>query len=227
MCRITTLVAVIFAALATLPAWGQANLTPDPVPRLPVQPGQSSPAEDVEFLKAATAMSRVENQLGAVAKNVSLPELRDLSGRIADHHRALEREIAKLAQERRVDLSQANLAVPNQGGPGGAASAVTSPQHVTGAQAQQATERLSGLRGDALNRGLVQEQLKLHDRLVDLYQTQASHTADGALASFAIKKLVVIQRDRDELRQFARQLGVGVDEQGQARQYGAPERARK
>lgn len=227
MPRIATLVLAIVAALATPPAWGQANLTPDPVPRLPAQPGQSPPAEDVEFLKTATAMSRVENQLGAVAKNVSLPELRQLGGRIADNHRALESEVAKLAQERRVDLSQADLAVPNQGGPGGAASAVTSPQHVTGAQARQAMERLSGLHGDALNRGFVQEQMQLHDRLVDLYQTQASNTADGALASFAIKKLVVIQRDRDELRQFARQFGVGVDEQGQARQYGSPERARK
>jgi predicted outer membrane protein len=226
MPRNTILAAVMLAALGSH-AWGQANLAPDPIPRLPAQPGQSLPAEDVAFLEAATAMSRIETKLGELAGKAPNPDVQQLGQRIAEDHRALEGELTRLAKMRQVDVSEAELSVPKQGGPGGAASAVTTPRHASGKQAEQAPQRLSGLTGDALSRGFVEEQLVLHGRLVDLYQTQASNTADTALASFAIKTLVELQRDRDELRHLAGQMGIAADVQGQPPQYGEAERARQ
>lgn len=221
MPRIILLAAALVVALGG-PAWGQANLRPDPEPRVPAQPGQAPPVEDVEFLKVATAMSRLELKMGEAAARLTLPDLQQLGRRIADDHRALEGEVAALAKERKVDVSKTDLAVADQGGPGGAASAVTSSRHAAGEPYAQAPQRLARLSGDQLNREFVREQLVFHDRLVDLYQTQASNTPDSGLASFAIKALITIKRDQDDLRRFAGQLGLPTEGSGQARQYGKP-----
>lgn len=220
---ISTLALALLVALGG-PAWGQANLRPDVQPRVPAQPGQIPPAEDVEFLKTATAMSRVEIQLGEMSAKASSKDVQQIGRRIADNQRAMEGEVAALAKQRGVDLSHAELAVPEKGGPGGAASAVTSARHASGVQAQQAVKRLSGLSGDEFNKAFIEEQLALHDRLVDLYQTEASNTPDTGLASFAIKALVTIQQDRDELRRLAGEMGIATGRTGQAPQYGEQKR---
>ncbi len=202
------------------PAWSQANLAPDPVPRLPTQPGQSLPLEDVAFLNAATAMSRIQTQLGPVAQKAANPQIQQLGSQIAQTHKALESELAKLAKERHVDLSKPQLAVPDQGGPGGAASAVTNRAHASGEQARQSLQRLSTVQGQALDLAFVQEQLSLHDRLVDLYQTEASNSPDPTLASFAIRSLVAIQRDHNAVIDMAGQFGIAAERGGQPPQYG-------
>lgn len=219
MPRIALLAAALVFALGSH-AWGQANLRPDPEPRVPAQPGQAPPAEDVEFLKTATAMSRLEVRMGDAAARLTLPELQQLGRRIADDHRALERDVTALAKERGVDVSNADLAVPGQGEPGG--GAVTSSRHAPGQPYAQAPQRLAKLSGDQLDRDFVREQLLLHDRLVDLYQTQASNTPDSPLAGFAIKALVTIKRDQDDLRRFARQIGLSAHASGQPRLYNQP-----
>ena len=53
------------------PAWSQANLRPDPHPRVPMQPGQSLPLEDALFLKEAASASQGQVELGG-----SLPRKR-------------------------------------------------------------------------------------------------------------------------------------------------------
>ena len=80
--------------------------------------------------------------------------------------------------------------------------------------------------GGEHGKGYVEAQLRLHDRLVDLYQTQASHTPDRELATFAITSLVGIQKDRDALRQAADRFGIETSPGGQAIQYGDPTKAR-
>src|SRR5688572_27925587 len=60
----------------------------------------------------------------------------------------------------------------------GAAGAVSNRENVGGGMAQEAVQSLSGHSGDAFGKGYVEAQLRLHDRLVDLYQTEASHTPD-------------------------------------------------
>jgi predicted outer membrane protein len=91
---------------------------------------------------------------------------------------------------------------------------------------QEAVKSLSGQSGDGFGKGYVEAQLRLHDRLVDLYQTEASHTPDRELATFAITSLVAIQKDRDALRQMAERFGVETSAGGQAIQYGDPTKAR-
>lgn len=216
----SALLAVIALVALGGPAWGQANLAPDPVPRVPPQAGQSLPAEDVAFLNAALAMSRIEVQLGDVAEKAANPDLQKVGQAIAKTHASLADGLSQLAQERGVDLSKPRLSVPDQGGPGGAASAVTQRSHASGEQARQALQRLSGMQGANLDQAFIEEQLDLHDRLVDLYQTEASGSPDTALASFAIRSLVAIQRDRDALRGVAAQFGIAAKPEGQPPQYG-------
>lgn len=213
------LAAVILLALGG-PAWGQANLAPDPMPRVPPQPGQGLPAEDVLFLNSAMAMSQIEVQLGKVAAKATDPQVQQIGQQIAETHSALSDELASLAKERQVDISEPKLALPDQGGPGGAASAVTKRQHASGQPPEQALQRLSNLQGEALDRAFVQEQIGLHARLADLYQTQASHSSDTGLASFAIRSLVTIQRDRDALHGIGNRFGIAAERGGQPPQYG-------
>jgi predicted outer membrane protein len=91
---------------------------------------------------------------------------------------------------------------------------------------QEAVQSLTGAGGEAFGKGYVEAQLRLHDRLVDLYQTEASNTPDRELATFAITSLVAIQKDRDALRQIAERFGIRTNTEGQAIQYGDPTKAR-
>ena len=104
--------------------------------------------------------------------------------------------------------------------------AVSNPENAREGMTQEAIRSLSGQSGDAFGKGYVEAQLRLHDRLVDLYQTEASHTPDRELATFAITSLVAIQKDRDALRQMAGRFGVETSSEGQAIQYGDPAKAR-
>lgn len=225
MRKLAVITALAVAAFAG-PAWAQANLRPDPVPRVPPQPGQSLPVEDVEFLRAAAAVSSNEAQLTKIGSQVEHSGVKQLSQRMAQNHQALRDELGKLAQARGVDLSKPQAAVADQGGLGGGASAVTNSRN-SAAVAEQAVRRLSDLKGQEIAGAYVEEQLAVHNRLVDLYQTQASNTTDNALASFAIKALVGIQQERDALRQVAGEFGIAVDEKGQPPQYGSAAGARK
>ena len=159
----------------TAPAWSQANLRPDPDPRVPTQPGQALPHEDALFLKEAA--------------------------------------LASQGQPERTDAF-------------GAAGAVSNPENAREGMAQEAVQSLSGASGEAFGKGYVEAQLRLHDRLVDLYQTEASHTPNRELATFAITSLVEIQKDRDALRQMAGRFGIEAAPAGQAIQYGDPTKAR-
>lgn len=223
----TILVLVVLGIFAGVsPAWSQANLRPDPVPRVPPQAGQGLPLEDVEFLKAAITESRAEIDLAKLGAKAQSAEIKEISNRIGETHQGLVGQLEALAKERQVDLSKADADVPDQGGPGGAASAVTAEQHVAG-RGKQALSRLSRMSGEGFGAAYVQEQIAVHDRLADLYQTQASNTPDTKLATFAIEALVDIQRDRDALRRVAGQFGIAVEQEGQPPQYGDVERGQK
>ena len=69
----------------TAPAWSQANIRPDPDPRVPTQPGQALPREDALFLKEAAAASQGQAELGRLAaEKAPDDEVRTLAGRIAE-----------------------------------------------------------------------------------------------------------------------------------------------
>lgn len=212
--------------LAFVPAaFAQANLKPDPNPRVPPQPGQALPVEDALFLRQAAEASRGQIDLGRLAAEKAPDDaVRTLAARIADTHRKLQDELKALTGERK--LPPADQLTPERTDALGAAGAVTNPANAISGLAAEAAKTLSGAGGEAFGKGYVEAQLRIHDRLVDLYQTEASGTPDRQLATFAITSLVAIQKDRDALRQMAGRFGIHAPAEGQAIQYGDPTKAR-
>jgi len=209
----------------TAPAWSQANLRPDPDPRVPTQPGQALPHEDALFLKEATLASQGQAELGRLAtEKAPDDEFRSLARRIAETHVKLTGDLKGLTDTR--TLPPADQLRPERTDAFGAAGAVSNPENAREGMAQEAVQALSGKSGEEFGRGYVEAQLRLHDRLVDLYQTEASHTPDRHLATFAITSLVTIQKDRDALRALAGRFGIEAAPAGQAIQYGDPTKAR-
>ena len=209
----------------TAPAWSQANLRPDPDPRVPAQPGQALPREDALFLREAAAASQGQAELGRLAaEKAPDDEVRSLARRIAETHVKLAGDLKRLTDAR--TLPPADQLQPERTDAFGAAGAVSNPENAREGMAREAVQSLSGASGEAFGKGYVEAQLRLHDRLVDLYQTEASHTPNRELATFAITSLVEIQKDRDALRQMAGRFGIEAAPEGQAIQYGDPTKAR-
>jgi predicted outer membrane protein len=207
------------------PVWSQANIRPDPDPRVPPQPGQSLPREDALFLKGAAAASQGQAELGRLAaEKAPDDEIRSLARQIADTHAKLADDLKRLTDAR--NLPPADQLQPERTDAFGAAGAVSNPENAREGMAQEAVQALSNKSGEEFGKGYVEAQLRLHDRLVDLYQTQASHTPDRELATFAITSLVTIQKDRDGLRALAGRFGIEAAPAGQAIQYGDPTKAR-
>jgi predicted outer membrane protein len=180
MLRRTLLHTASFAALlgGAGEARAQASIRPDPTPRVPPQPGQGLPLEDVRFLRGATALSTAEAEAAAATAQAGDEEVRRFAAHLAERHRGLAEQIAALARARGVDPAAA---------PG------TSP----GGRVAEAKRRLEALRGAAAGdgRAFLTAQLELHPVLVEMYQTQASNTTDHELGSFAIRTLVGVQED--------------------------------
>lgn len=224
MSKLAVAVAFVLVALAG-PAWSQANLRPDPHPRVPPQPGQSLPIEDTLFLKEAAAASQGQMDLGRLAAEKAPDDaLKSLAQSIADTHRKLAEQLKALPENR--NLPPADQ-LKSQGGDSlGATGAVTNPSNAHENMAREAIQALSGTSGEAFAKSYLEAQLRIHDRIVDLYQTEASHTPSRDLATYAITSLVAIQKDRDALRQMAGRFGIKAPVEGQAVQYGDPTKAR-
>jgi len=219
------LTAALGAVLMSGSAWSQANLRPDTTPRLPPQPGQSLPIEDALFLKEAAAASQRQLDLGRLAAEKAPDDaFKSLATGIAETHRTLGEHLKNLSGNR--SLPPADQVQPERADALGAAGAVTDPSNAEEGLDQEAVASLSGLTGEAFARGYIEAQLRLHGRIVDLYQTEASHTPDRDLATFAITSLVTIQKDRDALRQEARRFGIETNAEGQPVQYGDPTKGR-
>jgi hypothetical protein len=97
------IIAITLLGLTVLsgPAWSQANLRPDPHPRVPPQPGQSLPLEDALFLKEAASASQGQAELGRLATEKAPDDaLRSLAQRIAETHGRLAGDLKRLTDGR-------------------------------------------------------------------------------------------------------------------------------
>ncbi|WP_404385504.1 DUF4142 domain-containing protein [Caenispirillum salinarum] len=217
---------ILTAALGLLvigqPAWGQANIKPDTDPRIPRENSETLPNEDREFLRTAIALNEVEERLAELAvERADNEDLQELAVDIASEMMRIDSRLHRFAREAGVDVQDPDLTVDDAGGSiGGAAGAVTWTENVGGEQTKAAVEELSQLEGEAFDARFIEAQLNIHDRLIDLYQTQASNSADREIASFAIKALVTVQRNKDVLGALAPRYGVDYDPNGQPPQYG-------
>ncbi len=213
--------ALAVLALAAGPAWGQANIAPDPVPRVQPPGMQELPVEDRQFVETAAALSRIQTEIAETAvARAQDAAVKELAQRIAEQHRTLLDEVRKLAQMQGVDLKNADPFVPDQGGPGGAASAVTAPEHAPNGTAMEVLRTLSEAPPEQFGPAFAEGQIAIHDRLVDLYQTEAGNSPVEVLRTFAITRLVDIQQTRDAVEKLAVGYGIAVDPQeGQPLQY--------
>jgi hypothetical protein len=194
MLRRTLLLLIAAAAAASLPpeaarrARAQTSLRPDPTPRLPPQPGQGLPVEDVRFLRDAAALSAAQAEAGAAfatggGDGGGGEETGRFAAALAERHRRLAQEIAELARQRGVELS------PRQAGDW-PSERIAAP-----------LRRLEGLKGAGQAgggdsaRAFLAAELEVHPLLVQMYQAQASDTPDRDLGRFAITTLVGLQED--------------------------------
>lgn len=218
---LTLAISVLLGATTPAAVKAQANLKPDETPRLPM-PGETSLVqEDYQFLSAAKALNAAQDRLAELLIQQNPSEtVRAVAEDIAADHARIEQELQEVARTLDAD-PEADLAVPDEGGVGGAASAVTAPQHAPGGSAVAALEALQEAQGSGrFAAEWVGWQLEIHDRLVDLYQTTASQTQRNALAIFSITNLVTIVENREAVRALARQFGLEVEPEGQPPQYG-------
>lgn len=187
MLRRTILLAAAVPAVgfAAGGARAQANIVPDSTPRLPPQPGQGLPLEDARFLRDAAALSAAEVEAaGLAAERAGDEETRRLAAGLAERHRRLAEQLRGFAGVRGVALD-----APETGGGGTA-----------GGRPARAKRRLEtfgtvSAPGGDLGRDFLAAQIEVHPVLVEMYQTEASHTPDRELGRFAITALVGLQED--------------------------------
>lgn len=179
-------------------ALGQANIRPDPTPRLPAQPGQGLGVEDRQFIVRAANLSEAEVEAGKLgAEKASTPALKELSRQLAAEHQKLLGEVRELAQKNRVNVEP----------------------HASKAEWQGALQRLRELSGAEFDKEYLRWQLQAHLAMADLYQAQASNTPQSDLAKFAIVTLAEVQRHFDRAKQLGSEHGVAIDTVRQPPQY--------
>lgn len=184
--------------LAGTQAWGQANLRPDPTPRVPPQPGQGLPLEDLRYLSRALNLSEAQIESGRLAAEKSTnPAVREFGQALAADHEAIRQSLFKLAEQ-----SKANVAA-----------------HPSKAWWQGQVQRLRGLGGAEFDREFLNWELQNHLALVNLYQTEASNSPDTELAKFAITTLVRIKQRFDAAQRLGAEYGLSVNVVKQPPQY--------
>ena len=171
-------------------AAGQANIVPDPRPRLPPQPGQGLPLEDLRFLERGMDQSVIQIKIGELAAERGSDEaLSQFGSRVATDHEQIRQKLTELAQRRGVAVS---ARTPNEAWRG-------------------AIDQLQRQPGEDFDRAFLDMQLKTGQQLIELYQTQASNSTDTGLASFAITTLVQLQQHFAIAQQLGAQYGLSPE----------------
>jgi predicted outer membrane protein len=188
--------ALLLAALASPAlfagrrAAGQANLRPDPTPRLPPQPGQGLPPEERQFLRRASRLSAAQEEAGRiVAEKASSEDVRQLARSVAEDHASLGRAIAAFAGKHSVDLKGGEAPEP----PDASLAA------------------LRGASGEDAERRFLSRQLALYTPLAELYQTEASNSPDKELGRIAIEALASLRARFETARQIGQRYKLSVD----------------
>lgn len=173
------------AVFAASGARAQVGITPGTTPRVPPQPGQGLPIEDVRFLRRAVRLSEAQAEAGRLAaEKATNPEVRRLAAAVAQEEAELHRKLENLAKARGVDLQQAE-------------AAAAPPADASLAALRQAS-------GDEVDRRFLARQLGLYTQQARMYQSEASATPDAELSQIAIAALAALRAHFET----ARQLGV-------------------
>jgi predicted outer membrane protein len=194
--RLLSAVAVL--ALTGGAALGQANIRPDPTPRLPPQAGQGLPLEDRQFLERAVNLSEAEVEAGKLAAEKSAnPALKEFGQLMAAEHGKLRQSVEGMARQNGIAVQP----------------------HASRGWWTEELRRIGGLTGQEFDREYLRWQLQAHLAMADLYQTQASHSTQTELSKLAITTLNQVQRHFDQAKRLGGQVGVTIDTVKQPPQY--------
>ena len=189
---------IVILMLSSAGALSQINIRPDPTPRLPPQAGQGLPLEDRQFISRAFNLSEAEIEAGRLAAD------KTDSTAIKEFGQRLVTEYGKLRQAAQ-QLAQTN--------------GITVEPHASRSWWQSELQRIGSLKGQEFDREYMSWQLRTHLALVNLYQTEASHSPELDLSKFAITTLVEIQRLFDQAKRLGAEYGVAIDTIKQPPQY--------
>lgn len=196
------LLATLAAALAPAgQVLAQASLRPDPTPRIPPQPGQGLPAQDVGYLQRGERLSRLQVEAGRLAaERATDAEVKRFAARVAASHDRVGQEIIRLARARGVEV----------------------PGNQPGAEdrAREAVEKLRAApAGEGFDRAYLAQELGLYRVLSELHQSQASQSTDQELGRFAIETLVPIRQELDAVTALGARFGLHNDMLANPPQY--------
>ena len=178
--------------------WAQRSLVPDPTPRLPPQPGQGPPVEDVRSLRRAARLSDAQVEAGRLAaERATNTEVKQLAAGISEDHARLRRTVGELAAARRMELQD---------------------QEPDGAEVRPPVT-LREATGEAFDRAFLDWQLGLYRPMAELYQTMASNSPDPALARLGITALAGVRSRHQTARALGLRQGLRVDAVGSPPQY--------
>jgi predicted outer membrane protein len=193
------LAAAILLGAAPRLARAQANLMPDRTPRLPPQPGQGLPAEDLRFLQRAARLSAAQSEAGRIAaERASGPDVRALGAAVAEEATRLSQRLAALATARGVEL------------PGGQADEA-------GGDASLAALRAAS--GEDVDRRFLSRQLALYPVQAEMFQAAASNSPDREVARLGIEALAALRAQFETAQQLGARFGLRADTVGNPPQY--------
>lgn len=187
MLRRTLFLLTGLAALPPGPGRAQTRITPDPTPRLPPQPGQGMPIEDLRALQRAALFCDAQAEAGQLgAERARSPEVRQLAGAIAADHARFRQALAAVAAERKLEL-------PNR-----AAARIQDPS----------LDALRGASGDGFDRAFLARQLGLYRPMAELFQTMASNSPEPALQRLGITALAAVRAHFETARKLGEPMGL-------------------
>ncbi|RAI55185.1 DUF4142 domain-containing protein [Roseicella frigidaeris] len=190
MLRRTTLLLAGAAALAGGAAGAQTRITPDPTPRLPSQPGQGMPIEDLRVLQRAALFSDAQAEAGQLgAERAASPQVRQLAEAIAADHGRFRQGLAAVAAERKLEL-------PNR-----AAARIQDPS----------LDALRQTSGEAFDRAFLARQLGLYRPMAELFQTMASNSPDPALQRLGITALSSVRTHFETARKLGEPMELRAE----------------
>jgi putative membrane protein len=142
---------------------------------------------DQEFVAHALAQGILEVKLSErAAKQATDARVREFAQKLVNEHEKCNKKLLTMASEMK-------LAV------------------VAGLDkdSKETFERVTRLEGDAFNRAYIAQQVKMHERAIDLFEKRASATKDATVKGFINDALPNLRQHLKEAREISAKVGGG------------------
>ncbi|MBV9862324.1 MAG: DUF4142 domain-containing protein [Alphaproteobacteria bacterium] len=184
---IRVLTAASVAALLALPAAAQTQYpatTPGTGPGAPAVTAQQPNQADRDFIQQATIAGLAEVELGQTAEQkAQSPAVKEFARRMVVDHTKANNQLAPLAK----------------------AAGVTQPMQLD-AEHSAMKSSLQNLSGAAFDQSYIQGMVQDHEKVIQLFQHEASAGQDAALKGFATETLPILQQHLQMAQSISSQL---------------------